>query len=213
MIVVSKLRVLDRDPYQDRRVKLVDFFHPGENRVFLRLPKLDPVVTADGQTVMGFLLRTAIDACFIVANNSPGFLSLSRDPTDTDSICAYSPQRPADILLEERCYYHLNNGERHYPICTDFHAWVPPATCATLISEDDIASHCPLPPHWVQLIPPGFSDGFRTVASPGSDRTVALKMQDASCLVTHHTYSLQVAHLVPRAEHEWVSQPWKMLST
>jgi hypothetical protein len=163
-------------------VNFVRFRHPGNDANFLSLPAYDPTDATHPQ--YGIHLRTALTACQIIAYNKPGYFTERRQRT-APSI-TYSMD---DVIPARTYYYHLESqgSSPMYPICRDFRRWrfehdaFPSAWVSNSPASDII--HC----NWTAL-------------------SQKVKSRDAKCLVSGERDSLNTAHIVPKAEVEWVSE-------
>lgn len=130
--MMSTLHFLPKARYEDNLKPQDDFppltlprhvrvFHPfcsAPEISFLELPAFD---TLHDSRVLGVEHRLVLDACFVMTNNSPGFLSTSSNRNDQQE--RLLPQAP-NILTPGRYYYHLETpSSMPYLVVTDFNAW------------------------------------------------------------------------------------------
>lgn len=174
----------------------ITFCHPGypeQDNILFQLPALD---TRAGSGHAGIHHGVALTACSIVAANTPGCLSVSRDPT----IALAAPAPPWDHVLTATAYYfHTADGnDATYPICPDFASWRFPHNC--------------LPEQWSSPAPevaagvlPAAPRTLRPV--PASNMSAAVINRDESCRITDCRAGLNNSHIIPREELEWVSSP------
>jgi hypothetical protein len=96
----------------------ISFMHPGypelDNPVILRLPKVD----LDNGGRLGVVHTCAYHACIILANNKPGFLSLSADRTAPRGLPGVDGQADPLLILTAKaldgqcCITHYDMGLR-----------------------------------------------------------------------------------------------------
>jgi hypothetical protein len=172
----------------------IDFLHPGyPDEIELRTVLLSlPVADLDHENRLGVVHAVAYEACKIIANNFPGFPSVSamRDAPTQIPGTPHHPD-PLTVLTSGSYYYHaLDSSPEPYPICTSFQAWTP-------LSTRDI------PPEWRrdQAKP----DVQIDAKSRWELKSIAVKDVDKECCITQWHSVLQTAHLVPAAEVDWVS--------
>ena len=130
--IMSTLPFLPKTRYEDnlkpqdnfpsltlpRHVRVFHPFFSEPEIYFLELPAFD---TLHDSRALGVEHRLVLDACFVMTNNSPGFLSTSSNRNDQQE--RLLPNTPS-ILAPGRYYYHLDTSSSiPYQVVTDFNAW------------------------------------------------------------------------------------------
>ena len=161
--------------------RMIRFLHPANNLPFLHLPAYDRCPTPEMQ--FGVHHETALTACQILACNSPGYLSPSRD-RNAQGVDA----TPDSILAPRRYYYHLNTPEvdELYPICRLFEYWEFPHDAFPSFWETEDSN---TPTFW--------GTRWTTLSQRIKDR-------DKACLLSKWKDSLTTAHVVPSDDEAWV---------
>ncbi|TRM55805.1 hypothetical protein BD626DRAFT_522298 [Schizophyllum amplum] len=161
----------------------VAIYHPVQTlSFFLSFPKYDQ--TADG--AYGVNHRVVLDACCIVAQNTPGFLSTTSDP-------AQRVDRQTEALVGAAYHYfvvdsnHNLCNDQNYRLVSCFRDWTFPAN---------------IPAHW------SHAKVLRARFSTASDGKMSelVKDDDQACIVTGYLENSGAcgnAHLVPREEGDW----------
>jgi len=161
--------------------QLIELRHPANNKEFLNLPAYDRIPGSVHR--FGLYHEMVLTACTIVACNSPGYLSTSRDRDAARVDITLNP-----FLLPGMYYYHTDNSkpDELYPICRDFGSWAFP--------------HDGIPSSWAAgpLVNDAILSNNWTVLSQ------QIKARDTACLVTGATESLTAAHVVNRQDDDWV---------
>ncbi|KAI0742729.1 hypothetical protein C8Q80DRAFT_1190492 [Daedaleopsis nitida] len=157
-------------------------YHPAYNNVRLFSCFM---LDSDGAGRYGCLHRLVLDACQIIANNVPGFLS--PNPNGIPRVPA------AELVLTDTRYYFIVESMPQYPIVVDFEAWQFPSV---------------LPEHWVDPADrPLVGDEVALYQRSPSRMSDGVKELDGSCIITD-TITRDVchnAHLSPHSLSAWFS--------
>lgn len=174
-------------PEPPSRPAWVNFHHPANNLIFLKLPALDYC-----SPNFGLHYGTAVTACQILACNEEGFLSSSRDHGD---ICGRINVDPDSIILPGDYYYHLLSpkSEALYPLCRDFSRWTFP--------------HGHLPPVWTSELVGRTTDKLDIWPEDWTELNVKIKARDHwQCLISGSKDSLSASYIVGKKDETWVRQ-------
>ena len=147
-----------KEPQVDRFRGHVMIFHPHYRGLLLSFPAYDDI---PGESSRGVYRRLVQDACYVVAHNAPGFLTLDREGKTRAS--------DSPFLKSGRCHYHLDSGLVDYPVVADFAAWTPE----------------PVPTHWTRnRTEHERMEIVSCYATTETGMSDGVKAQDGACIVT-----------------------------
>jgi hypothetical protein len=167
----------------------VGFCHPYNGCRFLALPKVDIVHNTNSDTETRMLhTKTALSACYIIANNTPGFFSVYRDRAQAIAAKLEAEFLDGDV---DKVFYHLTDETIpvRYPICAKFRNWDFPRHDSEALKDWKATASQPT---------------ASTVKVSQSGVSEAVKIRDTKCRTTKFTAFLETSHLIPAAESTWV---------
>ena len=147
-----------KQPPPSRLRGQVAILHPHYRECILCFPAYDDI---PGDSAGGVYHRLVQDACYVVANNAHGFLTLDREGKIRAS--------DSPFLRSGRYHYHLDSGLVAYPVVADFAAWTPE----------------PVPTHWTRhRTEEERAEIAETYSRSEAGMSDGVKGQDGACIVT-----------------------------